>query len=100
MNRGSTKQWVDPESTTALKIVIMVGVVTGKNKGANALSRNSSVARWGSTQPFARAESKRLLKLFFVSSATGALSDLVCTARALAFVAEEEDLGHSLAVCR
>src|SRR6202040_1460067 len=29
----------------------------------------------------------------------GALSDLVCTARALAFIAEEEDLGHSLAVC-
>src|ERR1700723_4560067 len=55
MNRGLTKQWVDPESTKALKIV--------------------------------------------VSSAMGALSDLVCTARALAFVAEEEDLGHSLAVC-
>ena len=29
----------------------------------------------------------------------GALSDLVCAARALAFIAEEEDLGHSLAVC-
>ena len=29
----------------------------------------------------------------------GVLSDLVCAARALAFVAEEEDLGHSLAVC-
>src|ERR1700720_2090088 len=29
----------------------------------------------------------------------GALSDLVCAARALAFVAEEEDLGHSLVVC-
>src|ERR1700723_935298 len=36
---------------------------------------------------------------FFVSSATGALSDLVCVAQALAFVVEEEDLGHSLAVC-
>src|ERR1700723_2642078 len=55
MNRGLTKQWVDPESTKALKIV--------------------------------------------VSSATGALSDLVCAAGALAFVTEEEDLGHSLAVC-
>ena len=29
----------------------------------------------------------------------GALSDLVCAARALAFITEEEDLGHSLAVC-
>src|ERR1700723_729781 len=64
------------------------------------LSRNSSVARWGSTQPFARVESKRLLKLFCVFSdgCTVRLS-LRCTTRALAFVADEEDLGHSLAVC-
>ena len=30
MNQGSTKQWVDPESTKALKIVVIVGVVMGK----------------------------------------------------------------------
>ena len=34
MNRGSTKQWVDPESTKALKIVI-VGVVTGRIKASD-----------------------------------------------------------------
>ena len=64
-----TKQWVDLESTKALKIVVIVRVVTGRNKasdwkGADTLSRNSSVAQWGSTQPFSHAQSKRLLKLF------------------------------------
>ena len=69
IKRGSTKQCVEPESTSALKIKAEIKtVVTERNKasglkGAEAL-RRTSVARSGSTQPMVRAESKRLLTIF------------------------------------
>ena len=71
-------------------------------KGAEALRWTSLIAQLGSMQPKVCAEIKRLLSIFFASSA-GVLSDLVLgwafTALPLAFVAEEEVRGHSLTVC-
>ena len=65
------KQCVEPESTKALKIMVLgrSEVVTGKNralgsKGAEALRRTSSIARPILSQPEVRAGSKRLLPIF------------------------------------
>ena len=69
IKRGSTKQCVELESTSALKIKVEIKiVVTERNKvsvlkGAEAL-RRTSVARSGLTQPMVCAESKRLLTIF------------------------------------
>ena len=69
ITRGSTKQCVEPESTSALKIKVEIKtVVTERNKasgskGVKAL-RRTSIAQLGSTQPMVRAESERLLTIF------------------------------------
>ena len=69
IKRGSTKQCVEPESTSALKIKAEIKtVVTERNKvsvlkGAEALSR-TSVARLGSMQPMVCVEFERLLTIF------------------------------------
>src|SRR6202040_4339844 len=98
----SMKQCVEPESTKALKIMVFgrSEVVTGKNRalgsnGAAALRRTSSIARSMSSQPEVRAVSKRLLSIFFASSAGLLSDDVTCAALPLAFAA----LDQSFAVC-
>ena len=71
MNLESTKQCVEPESTSALKITELDKreVITERNrasgsKGAEALRQTSVIARSGSMQPSAHAEFGRLLSIF------------------------------------
>ena len=70
-NLESTKQCVEPESTSALKIMESDKreVITERNrasgsKGVEALRRTSIIAWSGSTQPSARVEFGRLLSIF------------------------------------
>ena len=69
IKQGSTKQCVEPESTSALKIKAEIKTVVMERNKASGLKgvealRRTSVARLGSTQPMVCVESERLLTIF------------------------------------
>ena len=69
VKRVSMKQWVEPESTRALKgwseiLSELSGIMRELDKRADALSLTSLVAQRGSTQSSTRAEGG-LLSIFF-----------------------------------
>ena len=108
INWGSIKQCVEPESTSALKImrvdvkeVVMERKRASGSKGAEMLRRTSITAQSGSTQPMVSVQSPKGCSLFFESSAgvVLGLSDFVLAAQPFALAVDEEDFRHSLAVC-
>jgi hypothetical protein len=71
INQGSTKQCVEMESTSPLKImkadnkeVVMERNKASGSQGAEALRQTSVTAQSGSMQPMVHAESERLLSIF------------------------------------
>ena len=106
-NDGSTKQWVEPESTNTGKggIVWSTIVTEGRREfgleRAAVLSWASIGAQSGTMQLPLCAESQKLLSIFFASvEAVGLASDMfmVAAVAALALAAQEPDLRQSLSL--